>query len=611
MAATRSPSARGLPGVRFARALGERASRLRAMAGRGIGGLVVAGLWMTVAVPPVGAAEPLRDEPVIWHEDDRRPTPVLEERDPNLLWDMIHDSVVLPVGRHTRPDRLVRRIGTLFGGEHVPAAANVNALDEVPNSAWFTNRIGLYPLSAAEAFRGAAPGRGPDCGAPYVVTRAKTQGVTPGFVIRDGRGDSYLIKFDPPGCLGQTTRAGVVSARILHAAGYNVPNDNVVTFSPEDLRLDDGVTVKLQDGSERPMTINDLDLILAQVEPLADGRYLAIASQYVAGRPIGCYDFRGRRRDDPNDRIDHENRREQRGLRLFAAWLHHYDTKQHNTLDAYVPADDGAGHYVRHYLIDFASTLGTGAAGAVPRYGWEYTIDLLPALGRALALGLHEDPWRRLEEPRPNSEIGYWESEWFDPQDFKPMQPNSAFANLTHRDGYWAAKIISAFRDEHLRAMVGAAGYRDPAEEAYVVRVLAARRDKIARTYFDRIPPLDFFTLEDGRLWFRDLGVERGIYPERETRYRWRLRPVNENRAGPAWPEWTESECTMVEVGGLVTTGPSAPAGIAAAGPAASGAPAAYPFLSFECQVQRGDGWSRTTRIYISRARQAVIALER
>ena len=46
-------------------------------------------------------------------------------------------------------------------------AANVNALDEVPNSSWFTNRIGLGPLSPAELAAGPAHGRpelldGPD-----------------------------------------------------------------------------------------------------------------------------------------------------------------------------------------------------------------------------------------------------------------------------------------------------------------------------------------------------------------------------------------------------------------------------------------------------------------
>ncbi len=549
---------------------------------------IVALAALVISTPLAAADEPLRDEPVIWYEEGRLPTPPQEERDPNLLWDMIHDSVVLPMGRHTRPDRLVRRIGTIFGGEHVPPAVNVNALDEVPNSTWFTNRIGLYPMTPEMVEHGAPPGRGPETEGPWTVKRAKTEGVSPGFVIEDRRGDRYLIKFDPPGALGMTTRAGVVSARLLHAAGYYVPNDNVATFVPEMLHLGKDVQIKLEDGSKRPMTVEDLDLILARVAPLPDGRYLAIASQYIAGRPVGGYDFYGRRQSDPNDRIDHQHRREQRGLRVFAAWLNHYDTKQHNTLDAYVRREGSDTYYLRHYLIDFASTFGTGAAGNVPRYGWEYTIDLLPVLGRTVTLGLHEDPWRRLDDPEPGSEVGYWESELFDPQDFKPMQPNSAFANMTHRDAYWAAKIVSAFRDDHLIAAVRAAGYRDPAEEAYVIRILRERRDKIARTYFDKIPPLDFFMVSGEDLWFHDLGVERGIYPASDTRYRGRVRGVDAERQGRDWLPWQELPSTRVALDVHDR-----------------------PFWAVEVQVDRGDGWSRTTRVYVSKARGEVIALER
>jgi len=550
--------------------------------------LLLLAIGLTSLIGSAAAARPqLTHDPVIWYEDDRRHIEQPEERDPNLIWDSMNDSIVLPVSRATRPDRLVRRVGTIFGGEHVCPADNVNALDEVPNSSWFTNRIGLFPMTPADVAQGPGDGTGPDVTSPWIVTSAKNEGVTPGFVIRDARGGAYLIKFDPPNSLGMTTRAGVISGRVLHAAGYNVPDDNVVVFDRDNLALGEGVKIKLPDGSKRSMTEADLETILNKVEPLPDGRFLAIASKFVEGRPIGCYNFRGRRLDDPNDHLDHEDRREQRGLRVFAAFLNHYDTKQHNSLDTYFA--DGDTHFVRHYLIDFASTLGTGAAGAQPRYGWEHTIDVLPLLGRTLSLGLHEDPWRRVRRPQGLDEIGYWESEQFDPIDFKPMQPNTAFAHLTHRGGYWAAKIISAFTDDHLAAVVERAQYRDPAASAFTTRVLGERRDKIARTYFDRIPPLDFFRVDGGSVRFRDLGVERNIYPADATRYRVRIRPVQSDRQGPNWPDWQESRDTVV---GIPTAQES-------------------PFWAIECQVNRGAGWSRTTRIYVSRLTQAVIALER
>ena len=69
---------------------------------------------------------------------------------------------------------------------------------------------------------------------------------------------------------------------------------------------------------------------------LADGRVRVTASRYLAGRPIGPFRYYGTRTDDPNDVIPHENRRELRGLRLFAAWTNHDDTRAHNTQDVTV-----------------------------------------------------------------------------------------------------------------------------------------------------------------------------------------------------------------------------------------------------------------------------------
>lgn len=539
--------------------------------------------------PRVFAEAPLVDHPVQWYADDQRPIPMPTERDPNLMWDMVNDSVVLPLERTLRPGRIVRRIGTLFGGDHVPPAANINALDEVPNSSWFTNRIGFYVLSPEAVACGSCPEGGPAQGAPWTIVSAKSEGVTPGFVIRDARGDHWLIKFDPPGCLGVTTGAGVISNRILHAAGYNVPADVIVRFTHDDLRLGEGVKVKLPDGSKRSMTSADLGAIFGSVAKLSDGRFHAIASRYVPGRPLGPFDYRGRRADDPNDRIDHQQRRELRGLRMFAAWLNHFDMKQHNTLDAYI-GEEGRG-FVRHYLIDFASTLGAGANGPAQRFGYEYTLDIVPILGRVLALGLHDDPWRQLTRDHGLAEVCFFESEIFEPLKFKPLQPNSAFADMTPCDGYWAAKIISAFTDEQLLAICKQAHYRNPEATRYTAGMLSERRDKIARRLFDRVPPLDFFRLEKDRIEYHDLGVERGIYPAGETRYRARHAWVTAEREADALSEWHVSRVTGIPL-------PEPPE-------------AAAPFLMVEFQIDRGAGWSATTRIFIARTSARIIALER
>jgi len=193
----------------------------------------VAAFCVAAGAAVLVAGEPLRDAPVVWHDNDRQNIELPARRDPNLIRDAIESSFFRPMGRLFNPARVVRHIGSLFGGDHVRPAENVNSLDEVPNSSWFTNRIGLFEITPEQAARGPSTGSGPGRSSPWTVVGAKTEGITPGFTISDGAGDSYLIKFDPPGYVGMTIGAGVISGRILHAAGYNVTEDFVVKFRRE------------------------------------------------------------------------------------------------------------------------------------------------------------------------------------------------------------------------------------------------------------------------------------------------------------------------------------------------------------------------------------------
>jgi hypothetical protein len=517
---------------------------------------------------------PLRDAPVVWHENDRQDVPAPAPRDPNKVRSSVDATFFRPLGRIFHPGRIVRGIGTAFGGDHVPPAANLNALDETPNSSWFTNRIGLFPMTPEETARGPIRGVGPDTSSTWMVVDAKTEGVTPGFTVEDARGDRYLIKFDPPGYLGMTVAAGVISGRLFHAAGYNVPEDIVVTFRRDRVRVGEGVEFTTREGDERTLTTADLDSILGSVQRLEDGRWLALAS----------------------DRINHQDRREIRGLRIFSAWLCHMDTKQGNTLDMYV--EENGRRFVRHYLIDFASTLGVGALGPFPMGCFEYSFDFGASVGRAITLGVREDNWRKVERPEGLDEVGYFESEYFNPKAFKPLEPNSAFANLTDRDGYWAAKIISAFTDEHLETVVDEGRYRNPEAARYVRRMLSERRDVIARFFFDRIPPLDFFAYERGVLRFRDLGLERAVYAADSTRYRFRLATVTAARERAARTDWIVLAAPRID---LTTVGDAL----------AASSQESHPFWAIELQVHRGEGWSPTVTVYVARASGRVVALDR
>jgi hypothetical protein len=99
----------------------------------------------------------------------------------------------------------------LNAGDNTPVRAlNVNTVDEVPDSSWFTNRAGTAQWSVADAAKGPDMGAGPAPG-PWTIVAAKTEGITPGMTIRDTAGDVYFVKFDPPSNPEMASGAEVIS----------------------------------------------------------------------------------------------------------------------------------------------------------------------------------------------------------------------------------------------------------------------------------------------------------------------------------------------------------------------------------------------------------------
>jgi len=206
----------------------------------------------------------------------------------------------------------------------------------VPDSTWFTNRIGVRELSPAEVRRGPAAGQGPDRSAPWRILGTKAGGSSVGFQIVDARGVRYILKFDELGIPEMETGADVIAQRLLWAAGYNVPEDNVVRFGRDQLVLADDAVVSDTFDNERPMTVRDLEAQLARVNRNDDGSYRALASRFLPGEPLGGISPLGTRIDDPNDTIAHQHRRELRGQYVLFSWLDHTDVQTDNTLDMWV-----------------------------------------------------------------------------------------------------------------------------------------------------------------------------------------------------------------------------------------------------------------------------------
>jgi hypothetical protein len=417
----------------------------------------------------------------------------------NLTWYDVHFQERLTRWMEMRPAR---------------RAANTNSMDEVPNSTWFTNRIGVRDLSIDEIRRGPNRTGTPEKHLPFTIESSKIGGVAVGFIVEDARGEKYILKFDPVEFPESETPTDAVAQRLLWAVGYNVPEDHVIFLRRQDLVLARDAKVVDPMGGEEKMTRSFLDMQLGKIHIGKDGRIRALASRYLDGEPLGGHPREGVRKDDPNDRVPYQLRRETRGAYAIFAWLDHTDMKEDNTLDMYVadPADRKI-HYVVHYLVDFGKALGIQAlVGRNKASGRSYALDLRDSAISLGTLGLWKRPWEDKTWPEDIPGVGMFESQIYHPGKWKPNSPQyEPFLFADRFDNFWGSKILIRFTRAQLRAAVEQGRYSDPRAVDYITQVLVERQRKTARYWFDRVAPLDRFAVEAAgptgqRLCFEDLA---------------------------------------------------------------------------------------------------------
>ncbi|MEZ5421066.1 MAG: hypothetical protein R2708_27530 [Vicinamibacterales bacterium] len=451
-----------------------------------IGAAVVA--MLAAAALGRGAAPAYYPDDPLWRDPESRDAGQVREREISDPFDFVENTFLDP-GDHTDQ-----------------RAVNVNTLDEVPDSSWFTNRLGRQPLTTADFVRGPNVS-GPPAAGPWAVISGKSDGITPGFTIRDVAGTVWFIKFDPPSNPEMATGAEVIATKLFWAVGYHVPENYLATLDPANLVVDPRATYRDVLGQRRPLTRAVVDEFLAKGARRPDGRFRVVASRALPGRPGGAVNYFGPPGDDPHDLFPHEHRRELRGLRAFAAWLNHDDSRAINTLDTVV--ESGGRRVVRHHLIDFGSTLGSASVQAQkPRAGNEYIWEARPTLLTILSLGLWVRPWIKVHYPEYPA-IGRIEAAYFQPGRWKPEYPNAAFGNARADDLFWAARRIMAVPDEAIRAVVEAAAYTESGAANYLADVIIARRDKVGLQWLTGVNPVgDFALASDGTLTFSNVAVD-------------------------------------------------------------------------------------------------------
>ena len=455
---------------------------------------------IAVGVGPGAVAQTARaalkffpDDPILRDDDAALDASAIKERELSESYDFLLQTFATPA-------------------DHTPMrAVNVNTLDEVPDSTWFTNRIGVRDLPISEIARGPSKFERLDA-QDWVVVRGKSPGgFQAGFrAVHAGDPDQvYQLEIDPVDHPQLATGAEVIGTLIYHALGYFVEDVYTIRVDPARITISDKATIRDASGTRR-FNERDLEAVLRQSARDREGRVYMSATRFVEGQALGNFEYHGTRKDDPNDIHPHEHRRELRANRVFCAWLAHDDSRAINTLNLLVTAN-GRKH-VRHYMYDFGAILGSATRFAEPATSNHETYLDKDASFRALgSLGFAVPRYLRVPRSDGPPSAGAFDSTSFEPERWKPNYTNPAFSNMRADDAFWGARLVARFSDAAIRAIVDQVKFDDPLASEHITRVLIERRDAIARIWLNGVNPVvDPRLAADGTLTFANAAVAAG-----------------------------------------------------------------------------------------------------
>jgi hypothetical protein len=134
-----------------------------------------------------------------------------------------------------------------------------------------------------------------------------------------------------------------------------------------------------------------------------------------------------------------------------------------------------------------------------------------PTLVTMMTLGFYVRPWVKVKYPDLPA-VGRFESNYFQPEHWKPEYPNAAFRNARAEDLFWASRIIAAISPEAVRAAVVTAQFTDSKATEYLTQTLLERRIKVMTSWLNATNPVVNVALSStGALTFSNAAEEAGV----------------------------------------------------------------------------------------------------
>jgi hypothetical protein len=378
-------------------------------------------------------------------------------------------------------------------------AGDVNAMDEVPRSAWFD----------PSERRSDAAREGRPVPAFTVITARPDMGAS--LAILDSRARPYALYFDPPDRPSMRTAAAVIASRLVRELGYLVAESDVVVFRRRDLWQAVGAPSKSVDD----VLAGAARRTLASGASDGDAEFRAVATRWPVGVDLGTTPPSDTRRDDPNDRVPHRDRRTLRALRAVAAWLGITRFDTHVLRDAYV-GEPGAAH-VLHFVVGLDGALGADAViresdaepegeGGDPRFWVRFlTLGLSPK--RTVIPTQTEHPALGAFDPRV-SVAGFSVSPPFEP-----------FDRALPGDLYWIAKRIAAIDPPVVDSAITAAAIDDPIARDRLRAALFARQRAVVAQAFSGVTPCELDRVSGDAIVLRDEAIRLGYASQESSRY--------------------------------------------------------------------------------------------